>query len=140
MLAIGSLLGVLFSLAQVDTANILCLMGVASPSHHIWNRSIMDALARAGHNLTILSADVERNQPNNVHYVQLEEIYPTLYSGPESLDLLEMANENPFKSIVSFYRDFVVLECAGTLKSKGLRTLMNYPDDFRFDLVLHDFT
>ena len=73
----------------------------------------MDGLARAGHNLTILSADVEKNQPNNVHYVHLEEIYPTLYSGPDSIDLMEMANENVFKSVVSFYRDFVVHECAG---------------------------
>uniref|UniRef100_A0A182QKP4 UDP-glucuronosyltransferase n=1 Tax=Anopheles farauti TaxID=69004 RepID=A0A182QKP4_9DIPT len=124
----------------VNAANILCLMGVASPSHHIWNRAIMDALAQNGHNLTILSADVEKNQPSNVHYVHLEEIYPTLYTGPDSIDLLEMANENLFQSVVSFYRDFVVHECAGTLKSKGLRQVMNYPDDFRFDLVLHDFT
>ncbi|XP_053666700.1 UDP-glucosyltransferase 2-like [Anopheles marshallii] len=124
----------------VHGANILCLMGVASPSHHIWNRAIMDGLARQGHNLTILSADVETNQPDNVHYVHLEEIYPTLYSGPDSIDLLEMANENLFKSVISFYRDFVVHECAGTLKSKGLKYLMDYPDDFRFDLVLHDFT
>uniref|UniRef100_A0A182PSE2 UDP-glucuronosyltransferase n=1 Tax=Anopheles epiroticus TaxID=199890 RepID=A0A182PSE2_9DIPT len=132
---------VLLSLGlTVHGANILCLMGVASPSHHIWNRAIMDALARQGHNMTILSADVEKNQPKNVHYVHLEEIYPTLYSGPDSIDLMEMANENLFKSIISFYRDFVVHECAGTLKSKGLRRVMDYPDDFRFDLVLHDFT
>ncbi|XP_035794379.1 UDP-glucuronosyltransferase 2B1-like [Anopheles albimanus] len=124
----------------VDGANILCLMGVASPSHHIWNRSIMGALAQAGHNLTILSADVEKNQPDNVHYIHLEEIYPTLYTGPESLDLLEMANENEFASVISFYRDFVVHECAGTLKSKGLQVVLNYPENFRFDLVLHDFT
>ncbi|XP_049297584.1 UDP-glucosyltransferase 2-like [Anopheles funestus] len=124
----------------VHGANILCLMGVASPSHHIWNRAIMDGLARQGHNLTILSADVETNQPPNVHYVHLEEIYPTLYTGPDSIDLLEMANENLFKSVISFYRDFVVHECAGTLKSKGLKFVMDYPDDFRFDLVLHDFT
>uniref|UniRef100_A0A182NJS7 UDP-glucuronosyltransferase n=1 Tax=Anopheles dirus TaxID=7168 RepID=A0A182NJS7_9DIPT len=141
MRSLFTFIGVLlsFSLA-VNGANILCLMGVASPSHHIWNRAIMEALARNGHNLTILSADVEKNQPPNVHYVHLEEIYPTLYNGPDSIDLLEMANENPFKSVVSFYRDFVVHECAGTLKSKGLQQVMNYPDDFRFDLVVHDFT
>ncbi|XP_053674712.1 UDP-glucosyltransferase 2-like [Anopheles nili] len=132
---------VLLSLGlAVNGANILCLMGVASPSHHIWNRAIMEGLARNGHNLTILSADVETNQPSNIHYVHLEEIYPTLYNGPDSIDLLEMANENPFKSVVSFYRDFVVHECAGTLKSKGLQAVMDYPDEFRFDLVLHDFT
>lgn len=77
----------------------------------------MGALAQAGHNLTILSADVEKNQPDNVHYIHLEEIYPTLYTGPESLDLLEMANENEFASVISFYRDFVVHECAGTFLS-----------------------
>ncbi|XP_058834814.1 UDP-glucosyltransferase 2-like [Topomyia yanbarensis] len=121
-------------------ANILCLFGVASPSHHNWNRAIVDTLAAKGHNLTIVSADVERNTPDNVHYIELEETYPELYSGPHNIDLMEMANENLFTSIVSFYNDFVITECRGILKSKGLQFIKNYPDDFTVDLVLNDMT
>ncbi|XP_053687396.1 UDP-glucosyltransferase 2-like [Sabethes cyaneus] len=121
-------------------ANILCLFGVASPSHHIWNRAIVDALAAKGHNLTILSADVEKDSPANVHYVELEQTYPELYSGHDNIDLMEMANENIFKAIVSFYGDFVIQECRGVLKSEGLKFVKNYPDNFKFDLVLYDMT
>lgn len=28
----------------------------------------------------------------------------------------------------------------GTVESEGWKTLMNYPDDFKFDLVIHDYT
>ncbi|EDS25660.1 UDP-glucuronosyltransferase 2B20 [Culex quinquefasciatus] len=121
-------------------ANILCLFGVASPSHHIWNRAIVDALAAKGHNLTIVSPDVEKNTVENIHYIELEETYPELYSGPHNVDLMEMANENVFKSVISFYRDFVITECQGILKSKGLALIKNYPDDYKFDLVLYDMT
>ncbi|XP_055535827.1 UDP-glucosyltransferase 2-like [Wyeomyia smithii] len=121
-------------------ANILCLFGVASPSHHIWNRAIVDALAVKGHNITVLSADIEKDAPANVHYVELEQTYPELYSGPHNIDLMEMARENIFNAIVSFYRDFVILECSGVLKSEGLKFVKNYPDNFTFDLVIYDMT
>ncbi|XP_058457959.1 UDP-glucosyltransferase 2-like [Malaya genurostris] len=124
----------------ISGANILCLFGVASPSHHIWNRAIVDALAAKGHNLTIVSANVETNAPKNVHYIELEETYAELYSGPAHLDLIEMANENLFTAVASFYNNFVLIECRGILKSKGLSYIKNYPDDFKFDLVLNDMT
>uniref|UniRef100_A0A8D8GWC6 (northern house mosquito) hypothetical protein n=1 Tax=Culex pipiens TaxID=7175 RepID=A0A8D8GWC6_CULPI len=109
-------IAVLFTVQIVSVAfgaNILCLFGVASPSHHIWNRAIVDALAAKGHNLTVVSPDVEKNTVENVHYIELEETYPELYSGPHNVDLMEMANENVFKSVISFYRDFVLTECQG---------------------------
>ncbi|XP_055608295.1 UDP-glucosyltransferase 2-like [Uranotaenia lowii] len=134
LLAVGQLTHHVFG------ANILCLFGVASPSHHIWNRSIIDALAAKGHNVTVISADVEKSPQQNVHYIELEETYPTLYSGAHAISLVEMANENLFSSIRSFYKDFVILECEGLLKSKGMDEIKNYPDDFKFDLVLYDMT
>lgn len=63
--------------------------------------------------MTIISADVEKDTPQNIHYVELEQTYPELYSGPHNIDLLEMANENVLTSIVSFYNDFVITECKG---------------------------
>nr|XP_019557270.2 UDP-glucuronosyltransferase 2B15-like [Aedes albopictus] len=141
MAKVASVVFTVILLANVTFgANILCLFGVASPSHHIWNRAIAHELASKGHNVTIISADVEKNTPQNVHYVELEQTYPELYSGPHNIDLLEMANENVFKSIVSFYNEFIITECRGILKSKGLEFVKNYPDDFKFDLVIHDMT
>lgn len=80
---------------------------------YLRNRAIAHELASKGHNVTIISADVEKNTPQNVHYVELEQTYPELYSGPHNIDLLEMANENVFKSIVSFYNEFIITECRG---------------------------
>lgn len=81
------------------------------------NHVIADALAAKGHNVTIVSSDVEKSPPENVHYIELEETYPELYSGPHNVDLMEMANENVFTSVMSFYRDFVITECRGKLNN-----------------------
>ncbi|KAL7029777.1 hypothetical protein ACKWTF_006359 [Chironomus riparius] len=49
-----------------------------------------------------------------------------------------MSRESPLKSVFSFY-DFGALMCEGIKISKGIEVIKNYPDDFKFDLVIHDF-
>jgi hypothetical protein len=50
-----------------------------------------------------------------------------------------MSRESTLKSVFSFY-DFGSFMCEGIALSKGIRTIKNYNDDFKFDLVIHDFT
>ncbi|XP_058463673.1 UDP-glucosyltransferase 2-like [Malaya genurostris] len=119
--------------------NILCLMGVPSPSHHIWNRVLMEALASKGFNLTIVSPDIETTIKPNLTYIHLEETYHTIHDGDGAIDFYEVAQENMIKSMFSFY-DYGFAMCRGVLKSKGLDVILNYPNDFKFDLVLYDFT
>lgn len=119
--------------------NILGLLPVSSPSHHIWNKSLMEAIAARGHNVTIISPDVEKTAQANIHYIHLEEVYPTLYNGSDKIDIIEMANKNAFAEIPLFH-DFGLKICEGILKSKGLTQILNYPKDFKFDLVIHDLT
>ncbi|XP_058453969.1 UDP-glucosyltransferase 2-like [Malaya genurostris] len=118
-------------------ANILCLTPIPSPSHHIWNRAWMEALAARGHNLTIVSADVERipAQPN-MTYIHLEKAYSYLH---EEIDLNEMARENAFGGVRSLYAWGTGM-CRGVLRSAGMDRIMAYPDDFRIDLVVADIT
>lgn len=52
---------------------------VFSPSHFIFNKALAEGLAVRGHNLTIVSPDVEKKAPQNVHYIHLEEIYAHYY-------------------------------------------------------------
>ncbi|XP_062544576.1 UDP-glucosyltransferase 2-like [Armigeres subalbatus] len=119
--------------------NILCLMGVPSPSHHIWNRVLMEALAAKGYNLTIVSPDTEKIQKPNMTYIHLEEVYHTIHDGDTAIDFYEMAQQNLVTSMFTFY-DYAFSLCEGVMRSKGLDVILSYPNDFKFDLVLYDFT
>ncbi|XP_001688725.2 UDP-glucosyltransferase 2 [Anopheles gambiae] len=118
-------------------ANILCLTPVPSPSHHIWNRVWIEALAARGHNLTVISADVdERTAPPNITYIHLEHAYSDLHT---ELDLFQMASHSALTGIKDLYVWGTAM-CRGVLRSKGLQVIQAYPDDFRFDLIIADIT
>uniref|UniRef100_A0A182FZT7 UDP-glycosyltransferases domain-containing protein n=1 Tax=Anopheles albimanus TaxID=7167 RepID=A0A182FZT7_ANOAL len=127
------------ALNYVEGANILCLFAVPSPSHHIWNRVLVDALAAKGHNLTIVSPDVEKKVKPNITYIHLEKTYDTIHEGSTAIDFYEMAQSGVLESMVIFY-DYAISMCTGILSSEGYRTIANYPDDYKFDLVVYDYT
>jgi glucuronosyltransferase len=131
----------LLFLAYANGANILCLMGIPSPSHHIFNRALMEAVAQNGkNNLTIVSCDVERQAPPNMHYIHLETIYSYIYNdSSEPFDLIAMAKGGAIAELVDYYK-FGLLSTEGMFKSNGLAQILRYPKSFKFDLVLHDFT
>ncbi|XP_052895913.1 uncharacterized protein LOC128303099 [Anopheles moucheti] len=120
-------------------ANILCLMAVPSPSHHIWNRVLVDALAAQGHNLTVVSPDIELKPKPNVTYIHLEKTYDAIHEGATAIDFYEMGQAGILESMKIFY-DYAISMCIGILDSKGYQTIMNYPSDYKFDLVVYDFT
>lgn len=59
----------------VNSANILYLVALPSPSHHIYNREIINALASRGHNVTVLAPDFDLIPSKNVHYLSVNDIY-----------------------------------------------------------------
>ncbi|XP_050095367.1 UDP-glucosyltransferase 2-like [Anopheles aquasalis] len=136
LLEVVSIYLLLTLLGTVQAANILCLTPVPSPSHHIWNRVWIEALAARGHNLTVVSADVERKQTANITYIHLEHAYSDLH---DELDLFQMANRGALLGIRDLYTWGTAM-CKGVLRSNGLRTIRSYPDDFQFDLVIADIT
>lgn len=123
----------------IECENILFLNGLASPSHHLWNRVIIGGLASKGHNITMVSTDNDQNPQANIHYIFLEATYDTLYNDQESVDILKMAEQKSFKAIAGVY-EWCEACCNGILKSKGLDIILNYPDNFKFDAVIYDFT
>ncbi|KFB50411.1 AGAP005752-PA-like protein [Anopheles sinensis] len=133
------ILGVTYGVNFACCANILCLMGVPSPSHHIWNRALVNALAANGHNLTVVSPDIELKPTANVTYIHLEETYNAIHEGSTAIDFYEMAQAGVVESLKIFY-NYALSMCVGILGSKGYRTIMDYPSDYKFDLVLYDFT
>lgn len=99
---------------SVHNANILCLMDVPSISHHIWNQVLVEELTAKGHNVTVISPNI-KNVESNSHYLELEEVYPTVFNGPDAVDLFEMARVNIFESIPIPYT-FGLLGCSGKIQ------------------------
>lgn len=52
---------------------------------------------------------------------------------------MDMAKESTLQAVFSFYT-FGSVMCDGLRNSKGTQQLLDYPDDFKFDLIIHDFT
>ncbi|XP_039443090.1 UDP-glucosyltransferase 2-like [Culex pipiens pallens] len=120
-------------------ANILYIAGVPSPSHFIWHRALMYGLAAKGHNVTALSVDVEDNPPPDVHFIKIEGVYEALFEeDSEGLDFFAMGELGPF-AMVSMFNEYMVSGCEVALRSEGVRTLVRYPDDFKFDVIINDF-
>lgn len=99
----------------------------------------MEGLARKGYNLTIVSVDIDKITLPNMHYIHMEKVYDYLYNGTEKVDLIKNSNENSLEAIF-FINDFCHLNCLGILNSNELDVFLNYPDDFKFDAVIYDFT
>jgi glucuronosyltransferase len=123
---------------NVFSANILFLNPMASPSHHLWNKKLIKGLADKGHNITMVSVDNDTNPPPNVHYIFLEKSYEVLYGGQDDF-LLQVSEFGPLDSVLMAF-DWFTKSCEGSMKSEGLDKIINYPDSFKFDLIIQDFS
>lgn len=92
-----------------NSANVLILAGIPSPSHHIWFRSLANGLAKqSGHNVTVLSPDIEKNPIENVHYIHIETIYEQLYGNNDGVEAtynlteMVMAKQTEFEELAMF--------------------------------------
>ena len=127
-------------LEESSCANVLFVNGIPSPSHHHYNRVFVLGLATKGHNVTFLSVDlVKKEIKNDVHYIHLEKTYEFIFHGDEPVNLLDVAAQGTVESITAM-PDFCLAVCHGALMSSGLDSLLNYPKDFKFDVLIYDFT
>ncbi|XP_017778438.1 PREDICTED: UDP-glucuronosyltransferase 2B9-like [Nicrophorus vespilloides] len=115
-------------------ANILGVTSLISHSHHIWNEKLAEGLLKNGHNITLLSHDKAKIKHWNYTVIHLEGGYENIqelfnfeesFSQPESLD------------IPNFWKMLGTV-CAHDLSTEGLKTLMKYPEDYKFDLIIWD--
>ncbi|XP_037028689.1 UDP-glucosyltransferase 2-like [Bradysia coprophila] len=129
---------VTLTINNANSANILCLMGTPSSSHHIWNKSIMRALADRGNNLTILTVEIERST-KNMHFIHMENVYDAIYEQFTSDENNDLTNKHAYKTITLLYR---LYSFAGRqiVETAGAKQLLDYPIDFQFDAIIHDFT
>lgn len=89
--------------------------------------------------MTVLSVNADPKAPPNVHYILLEGVYEFIYQ-EEHIELIGMARMPPAEA-VDLLRSFALASCGGVKRAKkGLQTLLNYPKDYKFDLVIYDFS
>lgn len=136
VLSVLTLVTAVFAIA--DGVNVLYLSNVPSPSHFIWCKALLSSLHERGHNITAVSPDVEASTHNFTYY-HLEKVYESFYNGTAEINFFEIGQ----KSFIEAYLEFSVWSddaCAGCLSSKGYQQLLDFPDDFKFDLIVYDFT
>lgn len=133
------LLILLVTLVQLCSgANILVIEGMASPSHHVWMKTLSYALAEQGHNVTSLSSYMETNNvPANLHYLFMEKVQPALYSDTAEIDYIQMNQMSVYEFIMVYYEYFGLTWVMGKT-SKGFQHLLDYPSDFKVDLIIID--
>lgn len=77
------------------------------------NKAFANGLAARGHNVTMISADRDKNAPHGVHYIQMDGLYSVLYD-----DIVKNAfasnEKNPFEAITEF-TDYMSSICAGDI-------------------------
>ncbi|XP_053686887.1 UDP-glucosyltransferase 2-like [Sabethes cyaneus] len=99
------------------------------------NKQLMYGLAAKGHNVTALTIDVDKNAPKNVHFIQLKGIHDTNRN--------DWMNEgkrlSPFQTLYNEAK-LSVKSCEMIYETNGFARLLNYPDDFRFDLIINTNT
>ncbi|XP_064545919.1 UDP-glucosyltransferase 2-like [Drosophila montana] len=123
-------------------ANILALMGMTSHSHHIWNSVLLYELAERGHNMTILSVNLPRPEdkvPANVSYIYLERAYDVYKESGDKVDINSFIGIGNYETITKTY-DFGLKTAKYIAASQGLLQLLDYPDEFKFDLIINDYT
>lgn len=86
----------------------------------------------------MLSADVEESKVNFT-FLHLDEVYPMIYNGSEEMNFFDFTELGPLE-LFQLYADVGEKACRGVLKSKGYEQLLKYPNNFKFDLAIYDFT
>jgi glucuronosyltransferase len=123
----------------VRSENFLFLNGVGSPSHNLWNQVLIEGLAaNKKYNLTVITPDVYNTSFSNLHYIHLEKTYEVMYSDDSPLDIIALSKETAIQNPQGLAA-FSLANCKGVLQSEGLNTILNYPNDFKFDVVVYDF-
>ncbi|KAJ8890519.1 hypothetical protein PR048_010028 [Dryococelus australis] len=109
------------------------LLGLASPSHHIWNHSLMLALAARGHKITLLTTDAEKNPVPNY----TEHIIENAYDMDD--DPAEFINLRPFNLVDDFVEGNTVM-CNNVFSAEGTENVMKLVNNTSFNLIIAEIT
>ena len=120
-----------------STAKILGLMPIASPSHQIWNRALMLALAARGHQVTVLSPDPGKQPVANHTDIVIEKAYEKIEESEYNYET--MSTKTFFENSYMWFH-WGQENCEFGVASKGAQKLMALKDKENFDLIIIDLT
>ncbi|XP_069681643.1 UDP-glycosyltransferase UGT5-like isoform X1 [Periplaneta americana] len=123
-------------LAAVEGARILALLPVPSPSHHIWNRALVLALAAKGHHVTVFTPDREKKPVGNFREIIIEGIYEHI---AETESYTEMSTMSYWENAIGWFA-WGQGACEKVLASQGARRLRELAGRETFDLIIADLT
>ncbi|XP_068085753.1 UDP-glucosyltransferase 2-like [Anabrus simplex] len=123
-------------LSSASGANILALFNLATRSHHIWTSTILLTLAERGHNVTVLSTMAQKQPAPNLTEIVITGIYEFI-AGTENFALEEMSEISSF-SMTKIFGNWIKLLCSYSIQNEATKTLLNYPDNFKFDLIIYE--
>ncbi|CAG9827372.1 unnamed protein product [Diabrotica balteata] len=126
-----------FSLNSVFGSNILYVSNIPSPSHQIWNYELAEGLLKKGHNITMLApSPIENKSYKNYHPIDIKGLVEELDSEMDFLTFFKMTVYEHFMVFV----DYSLISCNYILHSDALKTILNYPKEYKFDLIIFDNT
>lgn len=117
--------------------NILFLQTTPSRSHHLWNKQIFDRLYDNGHNLTILTFEQEQSVPGK-SFFYVPKLYARIMVDFAAEDNSE-SEMGPVGNIINMY-SFYEKASRILMQELAIQHLLHYPANFKFDLIVHDFT
>ncbi|KAK4883896.1 hypothetical protein RN001_000167 [Aquatica leii] len=122
----------------VYSANILYIAPLGSPSHYLWNKVLALELVATGHNVTMLTHDYEKKDVlTNYTVITIEDFYEHTSKHFYIEDVI--LKGNTIQNILDLH-DYAKLTCDYDFQSAGFQKLLNYPQDFKFDLIIFDIT
>lgn len=127
-----------FTIKSSSGANILILESLPTPSHHLFFLTVAKSLVEHGHNVTTISSFGDKDSVKNVHNIVLEKMHEHLYGTDEEFNMLDYGAINPWLYPLIIHHWYIKIS-EGAIKSVGFDHLLNYPNDFRFDLVIYDY-
>lgn len=101
------------------------------------NSAFANGLAARGHNVTIISADRDKNPPNGVHYIQAEGLYNEYYDETVK-DAFIPIEPSPFQWINEF-TDRMVLTCEGDTEDWNVFHCISFVRSLRISLIFQTF-
>ncbi|XP_018570250.1 UDP-glucuronosyltransferase 2B2-like [Anoplophora glabripennis] len=132
----------IFSIALVRSAfssNILIACSIPSPSHQIWNYAFAEGLMEKGHNITMAGPDAHMHKPSDrYHPIVFEDIVVKLMAS-KKFDFEGSTDQSAFQSLIALY-NYEYLSCKFLYESDGFKQILNYPKDYKFDLIIVDMT
>lgn len=129
---------VLFLLAVCCSGkNVLVIDAVGSPSHQVWMHSLTRAMAIHGYNVTTITGRMIQDPPKNLTCHVYSDMYdPSLEE--EDFNFLDITSMGIWEMFLFLIKFFPTLEQLA-VDSNAFKTILNYPEDFRFDLIVYDY-